>query len=436
MESHDVVVVGAGLAGLTCAVELSRAGLDVVVLEASDGVGGRVRTDLVDDMLLDRGFQLLNPAYPALRGLVDVSALDLQQFETGVVVASVGGRSVLADPVRSPRSLRGVMSMSTGSLAEKARFASYALRCAVLPPSRLRGRDDIPYGAALDAVCVQNRLRAAVLEPFLAGVLGEDEQQTSRRFVDMLLRTFVRGVPGLPAAGMQALPEQIARLLPTGCLRLEAAAATVTARAFSAGTPSAAGPSAGSPSARSAGAMTVRTASEELTGACVVVATDPVSAAALTGLPAPTMRALTTFYHRAPSSPATRRLLHLDGDRRGPVVNTAVVSDVARTYCRRGALIASTVLGADDGEAVVSAVERQLAAVYGADVHDWELVRAYPIRAALPAMLAPLNMRQPVTVADRLFVAGDHRDTASIQGAIVSGRRAATAVRRSLANHR
>lgn len=408
MESHEVVIVGAGLAGLTCAVELTRAGHDVMVIEASDSVGGRIRTDAVDGMLLDRGFQLLNPAYPALRGLVDVPGLDLHYFEAGVMVAAADSRTVLADPVRSPRDALRTLSPSTGSIAAKARFAPYALRCALDAPRRLRALDDIPYGEALDRAHVTGRLRTAVLEPFLAGVLGEDTQETSRRFVDMLLRTFARGVPGLPSAGMRALPQQVAGLLPEDRVQLSAPVDSVAA---------------GVVSAAEAGAWR---------GRCVVVATDAVAAAALTGLPAPRMRGLTTFYHRAPVSPSSRRLLHVDGDRRGSVVNTAVVSDVAPPYCSDGALIASTVLGADDSASMIADVERQLALIYGADLGEWELVTAYPIAGALPAMLPPLDMRQPVTVSDHLFVAGDHRDTASIQGAIVSGRRAANAVRRAL----
>jgi len=338
---------------------------------------------------------------------VDLPALDLQRFDAGVLVASAAERTVLADPVRSPRDVLQALHGSTGSLPEKLCFASYGLRCAVAAPKRLRGLHDIPYGDALDAAHVTGRLRRSVIEPFLAGVLGEDDQQTSRRFVDMLLRTFARAAPGLPAGGMQALPEQVASRLSADCLHLGVRAESVERGMV--------GSDAG-----------------EWGGRCVVVATDPIAAGSLTGLPAPLMRGLTTYYHRVATSPSSRRLLHLDGDRRGPVVNTAVVSDVARTYCLGAALVASTVLGADHGASTVGVVERQLAAVYGANVDDWDLVRTYRVPHALPAMLPPLDMRQPVDLGGRLFVAGDHRDTASIQGAIVSGRRAAAAVRRAL----
>lgn len=410
MSSHDAVVVGAGLAGLTCAVELNRRGLDVVVLEASDAVGGRIRTDHIDGMQLDRGFQLLNPAYPALTGLVDLSALDLKPFEAGIVVASGDRRSVLAHPLRSPRDIGRLWGQATGSLSEKTRFAAYAVRCALWPPGRLRRWPDMAYGSALDRAGVSGRLRQSVLEPFLAGVLAEDGQESSRRFVDLLLRMFARGVPSLPRDGMQSLPQQVADLLPAGTVRLDSVVHSV-------------------------GKYRARTDDDEWTGSALVVATDPGTAAELTSIQTPQMRGLTTYYHRVETSPAERAMLHVDGDRRGPVVNSAVVSDAAPTYCPTGALVASTVLGADDDSEALTALERQLSALYGTSTRDWELVARYPIRSALPAMLAPLEFRQPVELGDGLFVCGDHRDTASIQGAIVSGRRAAAAVVHARSGH-
>ncbi len=409
MSRHEVVIVGAGLAGLTCAVELTRRGLDVAVLEASDAVGGRIRTDRVDGMLLDRGFQLLNPAYPALTGLVDLPALDLQPFQSGVVVASNGCRTVLADPFRSPRDIGRALAVVTGSPVEKAHFAAYALRCALLPARRLRRLPDVGYGAALDRARVSARLRTSVLEPFLAGVLADDTQETSRRFVDLLLRMFARGVPALPRAGMQALPQQVADLLPTGTVRLETSVLSIDG-------------------------CTARTAQGGWTGEALVVAGDPDRATELASLPRPRMRGLTTYYHRVDSSPADRVMLHVDGARSGPVVNTAVVSDAAPSYCADGALVASTVLGAHDDLETLTAVEGQLARIYGTSTRRWQLVATYPIPSALPAMLPPLDFRQPVELGDGLFVCGDHRDTASIQGAIVSGRRAAAAVVRARGN--
>lgn len=405
--AHEVIVIGAGLAGLSCALDLTRAGVDTVVLDKSDGAGGRVRTDRVDGMQLDRGFQLLNPAYPALDGFVDVPALDLCPFDAGVVVARRSGRTVLADPRRSFRDTGSGLLGATGTVREKLRLARYV--AATLPRGgrSVKARPDIPYGEALDRAGIDGSLRTAVLAPFLAGVLAEDRQETSRVFVDLLLRTFARGRPSLPRHGIRALPDQLAAHLPAGALRLNTSVHRVDERS-------------------------VRADDGELTADAVVVATDAVAAAGLTGVSTPPMRGLTTSYHRVPVSPAHRRLLHIDGDRRGPVVNSAVVSDVAPDYCREGSLVASTVLGADGGADTALTVLRQLSAMYAADTSQWELVATYRIPHALPAMLPPLRLRQPIRLAETLFVAGDHRDTASIQGAIVSGRRAAASVLQAL----
>jgi glycine/D-amino acid oxidase-like deaminating enzyme len=403
----DVVIVGAGLAGLSCAIELCRGGVTAVVLEQSDGVGGRVRTDRIDGMLLDRGFQQLNPAYPAFKGIVDLEALHLQEFDAGVVVASDGKRTVLADPRRSPKDVLGALSSDTGRLLEKARFASYVARAAWIPADLVMSRPDSSIGAALDRAGVNGRLRRAVVNPFLAGVLAEDTQATSRVFADLLLRTFAKGSPGLPAQGMQALPEQLAARLPTGTVRLGQTARSVTSGAV----------------AVDGGSWRAR---------AVVVAADPRTAARMLGISPPPMRASTAHYHWAPSSPATRRMLHIDGDNSGPVLNTSVVSDVAPAYCTEGALISSSVLGVRDDVETAELVRRQLSRIYGADTRDWESVATYPITDALPAMLPPLRLRKAVDLGNGLFVAGDHRDTASIQGALVSGRRTASAVLRHL----
>ena len=174
----DVVIIGGGLAGLAAAVELSRLGRRVLLLEAAERPGGRVVTDLVDGFRLDRGFQLINPAYPELRrlvaaGVLDPDRLQLQSCAAGVRVALDGRHRVLADPRRSPKDLPSTLR-ALGSPIEAARFARWALRCLLRRPATLLAEPDEPYGRQLDRAGLRGPLRTAVLEPFLAGVLGED----------------------------------------------------------------------------------------------------------------------------------------------------------------------------------------------------------------------------------------------------------------------
>ena len=171
----------------------------------------------------------------------------------------------------------------------------------------------------------------------------------------------------------------------------------------------------------------------ELAAAAVVVATDPGAAARLTGRPSPPMKALTTFWHRTGESPSGEPYLHLDADRRGPVVNSAVLTAVAPSYAPAGrSLVATTIVGADGSTETERIVRRQAGLMYGVPTGEWELVRASVIAEALPVQAPPLRVRQPNLTADGVVLAGDHLDTASIQGALVSGRRAATTVLRRL----
>ena len=401
--SAPVLVVGAGLAGLACAQRLGRAGVEVQVLEASDEVGGRVRTDLVDGFRCDRGFQLLNPAYPVLRRVLDLGQLDLHAFKAGVVVAHGSQRSVLADPRRAPARLPGTIAAPIGSLAEKFRCARWAAR-SLRPVRRILAEPDRALAEQLDDAGLTGRLRSGVLEPFLAGVVAERDGSTSAHFAALLVRSFILGSPSVPSLGMGRLPQLIAASLPAGAVRLGTRVRRVTARA-------------------------VRTDDEELSARAVVVATDPGTAAELTELPQPSMKGLTTFWYTSSEPPTRQPLLHLDADGRGPVINTAVMTAAAPTYAPAGrSLIAATVLGADGSTAAEFQARRHASTIYGSDPGMWELVTSHVIPAALPTQPPPLDPRRPVELTGGLFVAGDHRDTASIQGALVSGRRAASAV--------
>ena len=409
-----VVVVGAGLAGLACAQRLASRGIDVAVLEAADAVGGRVRTDVVDGYRCDRGFQLLNPAYPVLDRVLDQGDLDLRPFGAGVILAGGDRDWLLADPRRVPRALpvtvRSAFSAPVGNPAELARAAAWAAR-SLLPVRAQLNRPDRSWGADLDAYGVTGPLRRGVLEPFLAGVLAEDDGSTSANLVGLLVRSFLLGTPAVPSLGMSRLPEVIAATLPAGAVRL-----ATPVRAVRAG-------------ARPA----VQTDDGEQPAAAVVVAADPRTAARLTGIQEPGMKALTTFWHAAPVAPDRRPYLHLDTERRGPVVNTAVLTSVAPSYAPAGsALVATTVLGTDGSRSAEQAARAQAGLVYGVDTGSWELVTTHVIADALPVQTPPLRARGHNLTGDGIVLAGDHLDTASIQGALVSGRRAATRVLQQL----
>jgi phytoene dehydrogenase-like protein len=412
----DVLVVGAGLAGLRCAIRLTELGRQVVVVEAEDSVGGRVRTDMVDGFRCDRGFQVLNPAYPAVRRWVDLDALALQSFGAGVMVRTGDGLRVVADPVREPRLLAQTLRSGYVRPGELAALGRWAGRVLVDPRAVMR-QPDTTLAESLDAAGVAGRLRREVLEPFLAGVLVDSHGGSSANFAKLLVRMFARGRPGLPKGGMGALPAQLASGLPQ--VRLGVPVESVT-------------PGDGHQVGVVAGGSTLR-------ARAVVIATDPLTAAGLTPLPEPATRGLVTWWFEAPEAPSPLPLIAVDGRRSGhgapgPVCNSAVMTAAAPSYAPPGRHLveATCLLDRPDGDAPESVVLRHVGEIYGCDTTRWRTVIRHRIPLALPATSPPLRTRKDVSLGDGLFVCGDHRDTPSIQGALVSGNRTAQAVHSAL----
>ncbi|MGD9962212.1 NAD(P)/FAD-dependent oxidoreductase [Nocardioides sp.] len=402
-ESCDVLVIGAGLAGLQCARELQAAGREVQVWEASDDVGGRIRTDEVNGFLVDRGFQVLNPAYPAVRRWVDVEALRNKPFGAGIGVRLDDRLAVLANPVREPGQLAATLRsglLRPAALARLARWAAPALG----RPARLKTGPDLPLREALDKVGLTGDLRT-IVDRFYAGVLLEDGGDTSNEFALLLLRMFALGAPGLPAAGMQALPRQLAQGL---TVRTDTRVQSVV-------------PGGAEVEVYADGAAArART---------VVVATDPTTAGALTPVKAPAMKGVLTWWYAATHLPTSLDLLCVDARTRsgGPLVNVAVMTAAAPSYAPPGnhLIQASALLHPGQEPPSEAEARKHAGEIFGSSTHGWEVVARHEITHALPTQLPPLKLEQPLASGSRVLVCGDHRDTASIQGALVSGHRAA-----------
>ncbi|MET8122904.1 NAD(P)/FAD-dependent oxidoreductase [Micromonospora sp. NPDC005189] len=409
--SVDVVIVGGGLAGLAAARRLDRAGVNWLLVEAADRIGGRVTTDVVDGWRLDRGFQVLNTAYPRVPALVDIDALDMRYFTSGVLVRRGSGLHRLENPLRDPLAAPGTLTSGVGTLADRLTFAALATRYATVSPARLLNAPETTTQEALRRAGLSHRLIEEVLRPFLSGVFADRSLDTSSHVLAMVMRSFARGRIGVPAGGMAALPAAVAGPLPYPQLLVGTRTLSI-------------------------GPGLVVTDGGEIRCRAVVVATDPATAATLLpGLPVPDMRGLTTYYFGADHAPIDEPTLLLDGDRREIVANTVVMSNAAPEYAPAGkSLIAASSVGVSAPSGASEAVIRvELSRMYGVPTEDWELLNVITLPHALPTANVPqADLRKPVALGDGLFVAGDHRDSPSIQGALASGWRTAGAVLTSL----
>ena len=389
-----MVVVGAGLAGLRAAQLLAAAGRDVVVLEAADDIGGRVRTDRIDGFTLDHGFQLYNPAYP--EGRLAWPGLPIRQFSAGVDVVRDGISHPLADPRRDPRSLPATTRSlrALGATRGLGAFGSYAARLGTpLHPRRTpAGAAEQGIGEALRSAGVDDAAFDCLVRPFLSGVLADSALETPRGVADEILRTFLAGTPGVPEAGMDQLPR-----------RLAAGLSVLT----------------DSP-VLSAQSGRVTTADAEWLADDVIVAVEDPSLLVPTAS-ATTWRALTTWYFAAADLPRRHPMLLVSpgrppgqrrrDERRGADVRTGGSPPGRRVGGRVPRLRGGRAVGprGRGGDA------RRRARGPRAD-------RPLPDRRGTSGGRAPA--RSPA-VSSGLVLAGDHRQGPSINGALASGRRAA-----------
>lgn len=391
----DVIVIGAGLAGLRAARQLIAAGHAVVVLEAADRVGGRVATDEVDGFLVDRGFQLLNPRYSEVRASVDLPALDLREFGRGVAVRTSRKLTVLADPTKHPGTALKALGSPYLRPTPLAKLTSWASGSRSI-------EDDEALADSLDRSGCTGALRD-LTEVFLSGVLADPRGESSTAFTRSLVGWFLKGTPGLPADGMRALPAQLAAGVD---VRLGRRAETVS---------------------RTSDGVEVASAGERLTGRAAVLAVDPVDLRSLVEAPVSPMRGLETWWFASDQQPTDLTFLHVDPERHGPVVNSVVVSNVAARYAPAGKHLVACSLVKDGTAPTEADVRAHAGIIYGVPTADWQVVAHHDIPRALPAM-APGVEHPDIDLGGGMFLAGDHCEGASIQGALLSGRHTAEAV--------
>lgn len=404
--SHDVVIVGAGAAGLACARLLHASGFDVLVLEARDDVGGRVRTDVhPDGFLLDRGFQVLLSAYPAVRALIDLGPLELCAFAAGARVRVDGDFVTVADPLRRPRDVLKTIAAPIGTPLDKLRVARLQMQVARGSVDELFDAPETTTIGALQEQGFSREMRERFFRPFLAGVTLDADLVSSSRLFHFVMRMFAAGDIVLPARGMGALMNALAAPLPRERIQLGARVAHLEPGC-------------------------VRLASgAEVRATHVVVATEGAAAAALVDELEPVAsRDTTCVYFETPSPLADGPWLLLGGERpSGKLLNhAAVLSNVAPSYAPAGrSLLSANVLGIPDlsDDDLVTALKDELVEWFGARAHAARPLRVYRVRGALPVFVPPTTSpRTRVPRTSRgIWLVGDHRSAPSLQGAMQSG---------------
>ena len=377
----DVLIVGAGLAGLNAAIHLEAAGVDVRVIESGDRSGGRVASDVIDGFICDRGFQLINAQYPALQELDVLKDLDFIEAPRTIEVSLNDRRHAIGDPRQVPWT---ALNRATGTLPEKMALLKF-----------IAGKAQ-PGQSIVQALRSTGTCYERVLRPFLQGVFLTDPDNVDAVYGHSIIRSFVSGRPGVPALGVGELPKALAKRISNLVYNTRVDRIENTS---------------------------VHTNNGTYTANKILIATDATTATQLLGLTeVPRMAGCITWYHAVSLNPSGNGRLVVDGQKRGPIINTVVMSDISSNYAPSGQHLISTTT---DLNVTESDVRRHLAIVWGVNTHDWQFVAKYEIPAALPIHSVGRKLSQSMKINDHHFVAGDHRTVPSQQGALFSGRLAA-----------
>ncbi|HKF25453.1 MAG TPA: NAD(P)/FAD-dependent oxidoreductase [Candidatus Acidoferrum sp.] len=415
MANHpEVLIVGAGLAGLSCARYLADSGISFEVIEASDGIGGRVRTDEHEGFLLDRGFQVLLTAYPEAQRTLDYHALQLRKFAPGAFSWFAGRMNELFDPWRTPGGWRAALRSDFLTFSDKLRISRLRARLRRSSIDSLFRQPDCSARDFLASLGFSDSFIHRFFRPFFGGILLDGELRSSSRMLEFVFKMLSEGDAAVPARGMGAIPKQIASHLPDGSVRLGAAVESLHENEIT------------------------LAGGEKLAARAIVVAAEGPAAAHLVGEAEPASRSVTCFYYAADEPPVPHPTIVLNGDGAGPVNSLAVMSQIAPSYAPAGkSLIAVSVLGMQQltVEQLGGFIIAQMKNWFGPVARSWRYLRSYRIPHAqpqqFPGSLEPAQ--RPVRIRPGVYLCGDHRDNASIEGAMVSGRRAAEAVLADLA---
>ncbi len=431
MKTNDeTIIIGGGLAGLACATRLSQSGgRGFLLLEATDRVGGRVRTDHLDGFTLDHGLQALLTAYPTCRELLDYDALRLRRFEPGALIRRSGRFRVLGDPWRNPSQALASAMNPVGSVGDKLRVAQLRRRSREGSLEDLYRRPQTTTAERLQAEGFSTQMIDQFWRPFLGGVFLDESLRAPSRMLEFVIRMFASGDVAVPADGMAAIPRQLADRLPQGSLRFRATVRQVQLDRHS-----------------ESNRVQVGLASGEwLAADRLVIATESDAAARLLGdreLATP-WSGTTTVYYAADDRPDRRGMMMLRGDESGVIQSAVVLSNIAPEYAPRGKSLISVTVDAEahdpetgNGERLDRRIREQLRCWFGPAVDNWRRLRMFRVPYGLPQVeldpvLRPVEvtrLHEETVAAGSLFICGDHRETASIHGALHSGLRAAETI--------
>lgn len=430
LKKTGVIIIGAGLAGLAAAIRLQAQKVPFLLLESSNSVGGRVRSDIVDGFILDRGFQIFITAYPEARRLLDYSALNLQKFYSGAKVYYDGRFHTVADPLRHFSDSLFSLTNPIGTIVDKLLIALTRIRILAQSDDQILTAEEIRTFQLLREIGFSDAMMDRFFRPFFGGIFFDTQLETTSRLFNFIFKCLALGENTLPANGISAISEQLAGKLPPDSMLLNSKATSII------------------PESDSSFQVSLETGEVLKSELGVIVAVEEFQAVKLLAgnlersiqVKKPARSTVCLYFSTEQDKvPVKEPVLFINGSGKGIVNNMFFATNVAQSYGPPGkSLVSVSLIGlfedvSDDD--LVNMVVEELSNWFGESVvRSWRYLRMYRIGFAQPNQCPPTDLVKDPRVKPGLYICGDYVTSATFDGALVSGRRAAEALLRERAS--
>jgi phytoene dehydrogenase-like protein len=407
--SQQVIIIGAGVAGLVAALELERYSYKPLILEAADRVGGRVITDQVEGFQLDYGFQVLLTAYPECKQYLDYEALKLRYFDPGAIIFEDGKRMIFNDPLRKPAGALQLLFSSLGTLSDKLKLGKLNLELRKMTIEEIFQQPDMTTMEYLKKYGFSEKVLSNFLKPFFSGIFLEDQLSTSSRMFQFIFKMFSEGYAAIPAEGMQAIPEQLFKKLRNTEIRFNSKVKSVEP------------------------GKVILENEETLTAESIIIATNPEEMMPNMKGQFSGFKSTVNLYFSVPTDPIKKNMLGLVPEEKYLINNFCFVNDAAPEYAPKGQnLLSVTLVGIPemDDRQLEELVKKELIQLVDPSMREAKLLKIYRIKQALPKVDDPQQFVNYTSsrIYENIFLAGDYLLNGSLNAAMTSGRNAAMAV--------
>lgn len=405
----DILIIGAGLAGLTATRVLKSAGRKVKIIEASDGPGGRVRTDKINGFLLDRGFQVFLTAYPEAKHFLNYKALDLQFFSPGSIILTDSGIDEIGDPLRDASSLIKTLKSPIGTLSDKFRLLFLRLKLAGNSIDEIFSKKETTTLEYLSRAGFGEKIISDFFAPFMSGIYLEQNLDTSSRMFEFVFKMLSEADTAIPAKGMGMISSQLASDLSVEELILNERAISIDGNEVQ----------AASGNVYEASKILIATTAD-----CIPV---PFQRRLIK------KKSVTCMYFSAEKAPYQKALIALNANPDRLVNNMAVISNVSSRYAPEGKSLISVSLSGQEQFIKQDELEFKVKdelKFWFSECSNWVHIKTYDIPYALPDNTHVINDIIPssLRINYSTFICGDHLVNGSINAAMKSGRLAAEAI--------